>query len=92
MAAAIGEIRAARDRAGRSGPFAMGGMTRIYVGHADWETGPCITGQPGAVAEAVSEEAAIGVTHLQVKFPARSALELVDQMGAFHTEVVPQLS
>jgi hypothetical protein len=31
------------------------------------------------------------VTHLQVKFPARSANELVDQMTAFATEVVPLL-
>ena len=91
MAAAIEAIRVARDKAGRAGPFAMGGMTRIYVGPADWDTGPCITGQPQQVAEAVAEQAGIGVTHLQVKFPSRSASEMVDQMAAFHSEVMPLL-
>jgi probable F420-dependent oxidoreductase len=91
MAAAIQEIRAARERAGRDGPFAMGGMTRIFVGEPAWDPGPCIQGRPDAVAEAVAEQASVGVTHLQVKFPARSAHELVDQMTAFATEVVPLL-
>ncbi len=85
MAAAISEIRAAREKAGRTGPFAMGGMTRVYVGEAAWDVGPCLTGRP----EAVAEQASVGVTHLQVKFPARSAGELVEQLTAFSTEVMP---
>lgn len=91
MAAAIQQIRAAREEAGRDGPFAMGGMTRIYVGEPSWDPGPCISGPPAAVAEALGEQAAVGVTHLQVKFPARGADELVDQMTAFSSEVVPLL-
>ncbi len=91
MAAAIRQIRDDRDAAGRDGPFAMGGMTRIYLGEATWETGPCTGGGPDEVAAAVAEQAAWGVTHLQVKFPARSVGELTDQMAAFAEEVVPRL-
>ena len=91
MAAAIRQIRDDRDAAGRDGPFAMGGMTRIYLGEATWETGPCTGGGPDEVAAAVAEQAGWGVTHLQVKFPARSVGELTDQMAAFAEEVVPRL-
>ncbi len=92
MAAAIAEIRQSREAAGRSDkPFAMGGMARLYVGEPGRDLGPCVTGKPEAVAEALAGQAALGVTHLQVRFPSRSAAELVDQMSAFGTEVVPLL-
>ncbi|MDE3203979.1 MAG: TIGR03619 family F420-dependent LLM class oxidoreductase [Acidobacteriota bacterium] len=91
MAAAIRQIRDDRDAAGRDGPFAMGGMTRIYLGEATWETGPCISGSSDEVAAAVAEQAGWGVTHLQVKFPARSVGELTEQMAGFAEEVVPRL-
>jgi probable F420-dependent oxidoreductase len=93
MAKAIEEIRSRRDAAGRADlPFAMGGMTRMYVGEPGWEVGPCATGKPDALAESLAGLAAIGVTHTQVKFPARSAAEAVDQIAAFNSEVVPLLA
>ncbi len=91
MAAAISEIEEMRARAARSGPFSMGGMTRMYVGDPDWETGPCVSGKPDALAEALAEYSSIGVTHLQVKFPARSRSELVEQIDRFGSGVVPLL-
>jgi hypothetical protein len=93
MAKAIEEIRSRRDAVGRADlPFAMGGMTRMYVGEPGWEVGPCATGKPDALAESLAGLAAIGVTHIQVKFPARSAAEAVDQIAAFNSEVVPLLA
>lgn len=89
MAAAIAEIHRAREEAGRTGPYAMGGMQSLYVGDPGWDVGWCTSGKPEALAEAVAEQAAIGVTHLQVRFPSRTCDELVDQMGAFAEQVVP---
>lgn len=89
MAAAIAGILGAREEAGRAGPFAMGGMLRLYVGDPGWDVGWCTSGKAEVVAEAVAEQAAVGVTHLQVSFPSRSCAELVDQIGAFADQVVP---
>ena len=93
MPAAIQEIRSMREAAGRADlPFAMGGMARLYVGDPAWEVGPCVSGKPDALADSLAGLAAIGVTHAQLKFPARSATELVDQLSAFGSEVVPLLA
>ena len=90
MPAAVAEINRAREAAGRTGPFAMGGMASLYVGEPDWDIGPwCVSGKPDALAEAVAGQGAIGVTHVQVRFPSRSCDELVDQMAAFGEEVAP---
>jgi probable F420-dependent oxidoreductase len=92
MAAAIEEIHRMRAGAGRAdGPFAMGGMARLYVGDPGREVGPCVTGKPEALAEALAQQAALGVTHVGLRFPSSSAGELVDQIEAFGTEVVPLL-
>jgi probable F420-dependent oxidoreductase len=93
MAAAIQEIRSMRDAAGRADrPFAMGGMTRLYVGDPGWDVGPCVHGKPDALAEPLAKLAAIGVTHVQLKFPSRSAAEVVDQLSAFSSDVMPLLA
>jgi probable F420-dependent oxidoreductase len=93
MAEAIKDIHRMREEAGRSDePFAVGGMGRIYVGDPSWDVGPCVTGKPEALAEAMSAQGAIGVTHAGLKFPARSADELVDQITAFGSEVAPLLT
>jgi probable F420-dependent oxidoreductase len=92
MAAAIQEITSMREAAGRADlPFAMGGMTRLYVGDPGWEVGPGITGKPDALAESLAGLGAIGVTHTQLKFPSRSVAELVDQISAFSSDVAPLL-
>ncbi len=92
MESAIREISQMREEAGRAGqPFAINGMARYYVGEPTWDVGPCLSGKPGALADAVAAQAAIGVTHMQVKFPARSVDELVEQITAFGSEVIPLL-
>ena len=81
-----------REAAGRAdGPFAMGGMGRFYVGDPGRDVGRCVTGKPEALAEALAQQAAIGVTHVGLRFPSNSAGELVEQIEAFGAEVVPLL-
>jgi probable F420-dependent oxidoreductase len=91
MAAAIDEIQQMRDAAGRSEqPFAMGGMASLYVGEPTWDVGPwTVSGKPDALADAIAEQARIGVTHVQLRFPSRSSSELVNQVTAFGAEVLP---
>lgn len=92
MPDAIRLLRTTRDLAGITNPCAIGAITDfIYVGTADWDVGRVLTGSPETIAEALRDYAAMGVTHLQVRFKARSATELCDQMAAFGTEVAPLL-
>lgn len=64
----------------------------LYVGEPAWEVGRrCVQGSPEQIAEDLREWAAIGVNHLQVRFPSRSVSELVDQIEAFGAEVAPLL-
>jgi probable F420-dependent oxidoreductase len=65
----------------------------IHVGEPSWDLGrPALTGSPEQIAESLRKWAAVGVNHLQVRFPSRSASELVDQVTAFGTTVGPLLS
>ena len=92
MVAAISEIRQLREAAGRTDrPFAMGGRARVYVGDPGRDVGPCVRGKPERLAEALADQAAMGVTHLQVRFPSRRSQELVDQILAFGADVLPLL-
>lgn len=64
----------------------------IYVGEPSWDLGrPAVTGSPEQIAEAMRSWTSLGVNHLQVRFPSRSASELVDQVTAFGTTVGPLL-
>jgi probable F420-dependent oxidoreductase len=92
MTAAIAEINDWRAEAGRADrPFAMGAMTALYVGEPDWEVGRCLAGEPAKLAEHLEHLRSIGATHVQVRFRSRSATELIDQIAAFGTDVVPLL-
>jgi probable F420-dependent oxidoreductase len=65
----------------------------IYVGDPDWDLGrPALTGSTERIAESLLAWAAVGVNHLQVRFPSRSASELVDQVAAFGAGVGPLLT
>jgi alkanesulfonate monooxygenase SsuD/methylene tetrahydromethanopterin reductase-like flavin-dependent oxidoreductase (luciferase family) len=64
----------------------------IYVGEPSWDLArPAVTGSPEQIAEAMKGWTALGVNHLQVRFPSRSVDELVDQVRAFGTTVGPLL-
>ncbi|MBV9291922.1 MAG: TIGR03619 family F420-dependent LLM class oxidoreductase [Frankiales bacterium] len=65
----------------------------IYVGEPAWDLNrTCIAGSPEQIADALRAWAKVGVNHLQVRFPSRSADELVDQVTAFGEQVGPLLS
>jgi alkanesulfonate monooxygenase SsuD/methylene tetrahydromethanopterin reductase-like flavin-dependent oxidoreductase (luciferase family) len=75
-------------------PCEIGTITEwLYVGDPTWDVSrPVISGSVEQLAESLREYAAMGVSHLQVRFPSRSADELVDQVRAFGTEVGPLLT
>jgi probable F420-dependent oxidoreductase len=65
----------------------------IYVGEPDWDLNrSALTGSPEQIADGLLEWAKVGVNHLQVRFPSRSAGELVDQVSAFGATVGPLLN
>jgi hypothetical protein len=65
----------------------------IYVGQPEWDLGRrAVTGSAEQIAESLRSWTGVGVNHLQVRFPSRSADELVDQVTAFGSEVGPLLN
>ncbi|HXA31469.1 MAG TPA: TIGR03619 family F420-dependent LLM class oxidoreductase [Acidimicrobiales bacterium] len=91
MAWAIDTLTAAREQAGRTGRFDIGGVAQpLYVGTPTWDVGDnAVAGDPEELAAAIGEWVLPGVTHLSVRFRCRSADELVDQIAAFGAEVIP---
>ena len=71
----------------------IGAITQwLYVGTPAWDVGrPCVSGPPEQLADALRAWAAVGVNHLQVRFPSRDVAELVEQVEAFGAEVGPLL-
>jgi probable F420-dependent oxidoreductase len=90
MKATIEQIRAERD--GR--PIDIGGFCEpVHVGEPTWDVGPhTATGSPEQVAERLGRYARSGISHLQVRFPSRSAGELAEQLTLFGTEVWPRVT
>jgi probable F420-dependent oxidoreductase len=65
----------------------------LYVGDPAWDVNrPCVSGSPAQLADALNRWAAVGVNHLQVRFPSRGVEELVDQVTAFGEQVGPLLA
>lgn len=89
VASLVEQRRAVRDDA-----CDVGAITEwLYVGQPGWETGrETLRGSAQELAASLRDYAAMGVSHLQVRFPSRSAAELVDQVEAFGAEVLPLLS
>jgi probable F420-dependent oxidoreductase len=94
MAATVARIAALRADAGRTGPFAVGGLAfGLFVGEPDWPLAPHnISGPPDKLAHILARWTEAGVTHLQVKFRSRSSAELTEQVERFGAEVAPLLS
>jgi len=64
----------------------------LYVGDPQWDVNrPCVSGSPEQLADNLLRWAAVGVNHLQVRFPSRGVEELVDQVTAFGEQVGPLL-
>ncbi|WP_433547085.1 TIGR03619 family F420-dependent LLM class oxidoreductase [Streptomyces sp. CA-294286] len=89
----ITRLRELRERAGRTGPFAIGALTEpLYVGDAGRDLGRrTLSGKPEALAESLRAYGAMGVHQIQVRFRSRSRGELTDQMAAFAADVAPHL-
>ena len=71
----------------------IGAITEwLYVGTPSWDVDrPCVSGSPDELAAALRRWGAVGVNHLQVRFPSRDVGELVEQVERFAAEVGPLL-
>ncbi len=94
MPEAIAYIEAERDRVRPGASFDIGVITEmLHLGDADWELPKHTrTGSTDRIVDALNEYGAMGVSHLQLRFAARSADELCDQIAAFGAEVGPHLT
>lgn len=93
MAEQISYLLQQRRQAMGDQPIALGSVCEpIYVGKPAWDVGDgTLSGEGEDIARSLREFVAMGVSHLQVRFKARSCDELLDQMGAFATDVAPRL-
>jgi alkanesulfonate monooxygenase SsuD/methylene tetrahydromethanopterin reductase-like flavin-dependent oxidoreductase (luciferase family) len=82
-----------RKRTRGDEPIDLGTITEfLYVGDPAWDVGEqTLSGKPDYLAERLNEFAAMGVSHLQIRFRNRSLQELLDQMDAFGRDVAPNL-
>ncbi|MGZ4675143.1 MAG: TIGR03619 family F420-dependent LLM class oxidoreductase [Acidimicrobiia bacterium] len=94
MPEAIAYIESERDRLRPGASFDIGVITEmLYLGDAEWELPKYTrTGSAAAIVDALNEYGAMGVSHLQVRFAARSVDELCDQIARFGAEVGPHLT
>jgi len=92
-AAAIDMIRTERQAAGLPERFDMGvNCEPIHVGEPAFDVPRwTLSGEPGRVAEGLRKYPALGVNQLQLRFLARSAGELCDQIERFGAEVWPEV-
>jgi len=79
-------------RGDRSGD--IGAITEwLYVGTPTWDVDRgCTSGSADRIAAALRRWTELGVNHLQVRFPSRSAEELCAQVSEFGRDVLPLLS
>jgi probable F420-dependent oxidoreductase len=89
----VAELLQFRDELAGGAPIAVGALAGIFhVGEPTWELPRgTVSGSPEKIAEDLAEVIELGCSHLQLRFPARSAQELCDQMAAFGEQVGPLL-
>jgi len=95
LPAAIATIREHRRNAlGANVPIEIGTMSEwLYVGTPSFDVGAnARTGKPEEIAAHLRGLKEIGVHHFGVRFRARSADELIDQIEAFGRDVAPLLN
>ena len=89
----LAELRRMRQEYRAGAPLDIGGIaTLLHVGTpaAGLEVPPgTVAGPAEQVAEYLRPFRAAGVGQVQVRFPSRSVEELVDQIAAFGSEVIP---
>ncbi len=93
MRAAVELIRTERAAAGLPEQFDLGvNCPPIHIGDPDFEVPEwTMTGSPGEVAEGLGRFRSSGANQFQLRFVARSASELCDQIERFGTDVWPQV-
>jgi probable F420-dependent oxidoreductase len=89
----LDRLRTLRDEYRDGAPLDIGAISSsLHVGNpptgAELPPGT-VSGPAEALAEYLSPFTAAGVGQVQVRFPARSATELCDQVAAFGAEVIP---
>jgi probable F420-dependent oxidoreductase len=89
----VAELVQLRQELRDGAPIAIGALAGIFhVGDASWDLPPgTVSGSPEKIAENLAELVDLGASHLQMRFPSRSADELCDQMAAFGELVGPLL-
>ena len=95
MAANVDALAVERERAGTGDrPFAVGTITTfLHVGTPAWDVPDAtISGGAAEVADRLLDELPDGVNQVQVRFRARSADELCDQVAAFAANVMPAIT
>jgi alkanesulfonate monooxygenase SsuD/methylene tetrahydromethanopterin reductase-like flavin-dependent oxidoreductase (luciferase family) len=93
LKAQVTELLEFRDEFRNGDPIAVGALAGIlHVGEPSWDLPRgTVSGSPDKIAEDLAEFAAMGCSHLQLRFPSRSVEELCDQMAAFGEQVAPLL-
>ena len=89
----VASIRTQRAAAGLPEAFDLGAIAgAVYVGDPGWDLGgPAITGPPEKVAHILRKLGSLGVGQVQVRPRSRSLDELLDQIEAIGTQVIPLL-
>ena len=89
----VAELLAFRNELAEGAPIAIGALAgAFHVGESSWELPRgTVSGSAEKIAENLAELTALGCSHLQLRFPSRSAEELCDQMAAFGQLVGPLL-
>jgi probable F420-dependent oxidoreductase len=93
LKAQVAELLEFRNELRDGAPIAIGALAgTLHVGEPTWELPRgTVSGSPEKIAEDLAEFSALGCSHLQLRFPARSVDELCDQMAAFGESVAPLL-
>ena len=91
MAELIPKLEAMREELHPGKPLAIGALGGpVYVGQASWELPRgTVSGGAEELAESLRAWPAMGVSHIQLRFPSRSADELCEQIEAFAGDVAP---
>ncbi|HUC35965.1 MAG TPA: TIGR03619 family F420-dependent LLM class oxidoreductase [Acidimicrobiales bacterium] len=89
----IAYLKALREEKRGGAPIDIGALAgAFHLGEPSWELPRgTVSGTAEQVAENLGELVAMGVSHVQLRFPSRSVEELCDQMAAFGEEVGPLL-
>ncbi|MBM4266075.1 MAG: TIGR03619 family F420-dependent LLM class oxidoreductase [Deltaproteobacteria bacterium] len=91
MAAAIDLVRSHREKKRGGAPIDIGmNAPWMYVGEPSWTVPEgTLTGSAERLLEPIWSARKLGVSHVGVRFRARSCDELCEQLEAFATEVAP---